>query len=167
MNIDDGCLKIVRIFFILTLFTTNSFSAGSDSTSTKVKSNYDKAVQSIKFAKKYEAKGKLEKAKKRYAKAQKLLLKSNSEKPNKADTLNYLGFTTRKLGDYENGEKYYLQGLAIEPNHIGINEYLGELYVATNRLDLAKERLKILENCNCEEYTELKQIIDGTKKSKY
>ena len=160
-------IKKIFVILFLTLFTTNSFSAGSDSTSTKVKSNYDKAVQSIKFAKKYEAKGKLEKAKKRYAKAQKLLLKSNSEKPNKADTLNYLGFTTRKLGDYENGEKYYLQGLAIEPNHIGINEYLGELYVATNRLDLAKERLKILENCNCEEYKELKQIIDGTKKSKY
>ena len=30
-----------------------------------------------------------------------------------------------------------------------------------------KERLKILESCNCEEYTELKEIIDGTKKSKY
>ena len=162
-------IKKIFVFLILTLFTTNSFSAGSstDSTSTKVKSNYDKAVESIKFAKKYEAKGKLEKAKKRYAKAQKLLLKSNSEKPNKADTLNYLGFTTRKLGDYENGEKYYLQGLEIEPKHIGINEYLGELYVATNRLNLAKERLKILENCNCEEYTELKEIIEGTKKSKY
>ncbi len=160
-------IKKIFVFLILTVFTTNSFSAGSDSTSTKVKSNYDKAVQSIKFAKKYEAKGKLEKAKKRYAKAQKLLLKSNLEKPNKADTLNYLGFTTRKLGDYENGEKYYLQGLEIEPNHIGINEYLGELYVATNRLNLAKERLKILENCNCEEYNELKEIIEGTKKSKY
>ena len=160
-------IKKIFVILILTLFTTSSFSAGSDSTSSKVKSNYDKSEESIKFAKKYESKGKLEKAKKRYAKAQKLLLKSNSEKPNKADTLNYLGFTTRKLGDYENGEKYYLQGLAIEPNHIGINEYLGELYVATNRLDLAKERLKIIENCNCEEYTELKQIIDGTKKSKY
>ena len=160
-------IKKIFVILILTLFTTSSFSAGSDSNSSKVKSNYDKAVESIKFAKKYESKGKLEKAKKRYAKAQKLLLKSNSEKPNKADTLNYLGFTTRKLGDYENGEKYYLQGLAIEPNHIGINEYLGELYVATNRINLAKERLKILENCNCEEYTELKQIIDGTKKSKY
>ena len=160
-------IKKIFVILILTLFTTNSFSAGTGSTSSKVKSNYDKAVESIKFAKKYEAKGKLEKAKKRYAKAQKLLLKSNSEKPNKADTLNYLGFTTRKLGDYENGEKYYLQGLEIEPKHIGINEYLGELYVATNRLNLAKERLKILENCNCEEYTELKEIIEGTKKSKY
>ena len=161
-------IKRILVILLLTLFTTNSFSAGSDSSSTsKVKSNYEKAVEAIKFAKKYEEKGKLEKAKKRYAKAQKLLLKSNSEKPNKADTLNYLGFTTRKLGDYENGEKYYLQGLEIEPNHIGINEYLGELYVATNRLNLANERLNILEGCNCEEYAQLKGIIEGTKKSKY
>ena len=160
-------IKKIFVILFLTLFTTNSFSAGSDSTSAKVKSNYDKAVQSIKFAKKYEAKGKLEKAKKRYAKAQKLLLKSNKEKPLQADTLNYLGFTTRKLGDYENGEKYYLLGLEINPSHVGINEYLGELYVATNRINLAKERLKVLESCNCEEYNELKEIIQGTKKSKY
>ena len=160
-------IKKIFVILFLTLFTTNSFSAGSDSTPAKVKSNYDKAVQSIKFAKKYEAKGKLEKAKKRYAKAQKLLLKANKEKPLQADTLNYLGFTTRKLGDYENGEKYYLLGLEINPNHVGINEYLGELYVATNRINLAKERLKVLESCNCEEYNELKEIIQGTKKSKY
>ena len=160
-------LKNVLILLFFVLFATGSYSAGSDPKPAKVKTDYAKAVEAIKFAKKYEKKGKLEKAKKRYEKAQKLLLKSNLEKPNKADTLNYLGFTSRKLGDYENGEKYYLQGLKIEPNHIGINEYLGELYVATNRLNLAKERLKILENCNCEEYTELKEIIEGTKKSKY
>ena len=160
-------IKKIFVILFLTLFTTNSFSAGSDSTPTKVKSNYDKAVQSIKFEKKYEAKGKLEKAKKRYAKAQKLLLKSNKEKPLQADTLNYLGFTTRKLGDYENGEKYYLLGLEINPSHVGMNEYWGELYVATNRINLAKERLKVLESCNCEEYNELKEIIQGTKKSKY
>ena len=157
------------ITLILILFTTNSIAAGSKPTDPKPdkRSNYTKAVDSIKFAKKYEKKGKLDKAKKRYLKAQKLLLKSNEEKPNQADTLNYLGFTTRKLGDFENGEKYYLQGLAIKPDHIGINEYLGELYVATNRMDLAKERLKVLETCNCEEYNELKEIIEGTKKSKY
>ena len=153
---------------LLILFSTNSFSAGSnDTTTTKVKSDYVKAVELIKFAKKYEKKNKIKKAKKKYEKAQALLIKSNKKKPLQADTLNYLGFTTRKLGDYENGEKYYLLGLKIEPNHIGINEYLGELYVATNRIDLAKERLKILESCNCEEYTELKEIIAGTKKSKY
>ena len=114
-----------------------------------------------------EKKDKLEKAKKSYLKAQKLLVQSNKNYPNKADTLNYLGFTTRKLGDFENGEKFYLQGLKIDPKHIGINEYLGELYVATNRHNLAVERLEILKGCNCEEYDELKAIIAGEKVSKY
>ena len=160
--------KIFFTLFALILLSTNSYSAGADDPPvTKVKSNYTKAVDLIKFAKKYEKKGKIEKANKRYEKALTLLIKSNEKKPNKADTLNYLGFTTRKLGDYEGGEKYYLQGLALEPNHIGINEYLGELYVVTNRINLAKERLNILENCDCEEYDELKKIIAGTKKSKY
>ena len=162
--------KIFLILFLL-LFSINAYSAGSDSdsgsTPKKIKSDYNKAVEAIKFAKKFEKKGKVEKAKKRYEKAQKLLLKSNKKFPNKADTLNYLGFTTRKLGDYENGEKYYLEGLAIDPNHIGINEYLGELYVVTNRINLAKERLEILKSCNCEEYQDLKDIIIGKKQSKY
>jgi tetratricopeptide (TPR) repeat protein len=158
---------IIILFFLLS--TTNSFSAGSSSSddSSKVKSNYDKAVVLIKSAKKLEKNGKTEKANKKYEKAQKLLIKSNKKTPGKADTLNYLGFTTRKLGDYENGEKYYLMGLKIKPNHTGINEYLGELYIATNRMDLARERLKVLENCNCEEYAELKDIIEGVKESKY
>ena len=160
-------LKNLLIIVALFLFTTYSYSAGSDPKPAKVKTDYAKAVDAIKYAKKYEKKGKIEKAKKRYQKAQKLLLKSNKKKPLQADTLNYLGFTTRKLGDYETGEKYYLLGLEIEPNHKGINEYLGELYVATNRINLAKERLKVLETCNCEEYNELKEIIDGKKQSKY
>ena len=148
-------------------FIQPSFSAGSSGDSSASKTDYEKAVKYVKQAKKYEEKGKTDKAQKRYKKAQKLLITSNTEIPNKADTLNYLGFTTRKLGDFETGEKYYLEGLAIEPNHIGINEYLGELYVATGRINLAKERLNILKNCNCEEFEELKEIIEGNKKSKY
>jgi len=161
--------KTLISFFLLALLSANSYSAGtsSSSDSSSTSTNYSKAVKLVKAAKKFENNGKAEKANKRYMKALKLLIKSNKSKPNKADTLNYLGFTTRKLGDFEEGEKYYLQGLAIEPNHIGINEYLGELYVATNRIDLANERLKILESCNCKEYDSLKQIIAGTKKSKY
>ena len=161
--------KLIYTLLIIIALTNNSFSAGSssDNDSTPKVTNYTKAKNLIKAAKKYEKKGKTEKAQKRYAKARKLLLKSNDEKPLQADTLNYLGFTTRKLGDYEGGEKFYLQGLQIEPNHNGINEYLGELYVATNRMDMAKERLEVLKTCNCEEYAELKEIIEGTKKSKY
>jgi len=160
--------KYLFAFYLIILFSNSAQAAGTgDSSSSKVKSNYNKAVTLIKQAKKYEKKGKTEKANKRYEKAQKLLITSNNKKPLQADTLNYLGFTTRKLGDYENGEKYYLLGLEIDPNHKGINEYLGELYVVTNRINLAKERLNVLENCNCEEYGELKEIIDGTKTSKY
>ena len=158
--------KIILTLFITLMLAGNSHAAGSSSSSSS-SSNYDKAVKLIKSAKKYEQKEKADKAKKNYEKAQKLLIKSNDKNPNNADTLNYLGFTTRKLGDYENGEKYYLQGLAIEPNHKGINEYLGELYVVTNRIDLAKERLNVLKACNCEEYDELKEVIEGKKKSKY
>ena len=158
--------KIFFTFLLLLGLSVNSYSAGSSDNS-KTKTSYDKAVVLIKSAKKYEKKDKIKKANKRYEKALKLLIVSNEKKPNNPDTLNYLGFTTRKLGDYENGEKFYLEGLAIEPNHIGINEYLGELYVVTKRIDLAKERLKILENCNCEEYIQLKEIIDGERKSKY
>ena len=160
----------ILCFFFTILLTANSFSAGSSSSGgddETMKSNYEKAVSYIKKAKNFEKKEKLEKANKEYAKAQKLLLKSNKKKPNKADTLNYLGFTTRKLGDFEGGEKYYLQGLAINPSHVGINEYLGELYVATGKHNLAVERLEVLKSCNCEEYDQLKAIIAGEKISKY
>ena len=47
------------------------------------------------------------------------------------------------------------------------DRYLGELYVATNRHNLAVERLEVLKGCNCEEYNELKAIIAGEKVSKY
>ena len=160
--------KLLLAIVVSTFLIANSFAAGSDdSSSSNTKTKYDMAVTHIKVAKKFEEKDKIEKAKKRYEKAQKLLLQSNKKYPNKADTLNYLGFTTRKLGDFENGEKYYLQGLKIDPKHIGINEYLGELYVATNRHNLAVERLEVLKGCNCKEYDDLKAIIAGKKVSKY
>ena len=157
--------KIFLILFLLLTFATQSFAAGTSSSDKKP--SYKNAVKLIEAAKKYESKDKMDKALKRYKKAQKILLELDKKKPLQADTLNYLGFTTRKLGDFEAGEKYYLLGLQVEPNHVGINEYLGELYVVTNRIDLAKERLKVLKSCNCEEYQELKEIIDGSKKSKY
>ncbi len=162
--------KIIISFSIFFMITANLLAAGSsggESDGPKTKSNYEKAVKYIKSAKKFEKKGKEDKAKSNYEKALKLLVKSNDKKPNKPDTLNYLGFTSRKLGDFKNGEKFYLQGLAIDPTHIGINEYLGELYVATNRHNLAVERLEVLKGCNCKEYDELKAIIAGEKVSKY
>ena len=159
--------NIITIILLLFTLTQPSFSAGSSGDSGDSKSNYDKAIPFIKAGNKLEKKGKIEKAKQRYEKAIKYLIKSNKEKPNQPDTLNYLGFAYRKVGDFKMAEIYYLQGLDIDPGHKGINEYLGELYVQTDRIDLAKERLGVLKNCNCEEFQELKEVIEGTKKSKY
>jgi len=156
-------ILIVIFYFVLII---SSYGAGSSGDG-KSTNYYKKGETLIKRAKKLEKKGKIEKANKRYEKALEHLIKSNKEKPNQPDTLNYLGFATRKLGDYEKGEEYYLLGLQIDPDHKGINEYLGELYVVTDRIDLAKERLSVLKNCNCEEYKELKEIIEGKKQSKY
>ena len=124
-------LLIVIFYFALII---SSYGAASSSSSGS--SNYDKGASLIKKAKKLEKKDKVEKANKRYEKALEYLIKSNIEKPNQPDTLNYLGFVTRKLGDYEKGEEYYLLGLQIDPDHKGINEYLGELYVVTDRICL-------------------------------
>tara|TARA_Y100000746_G_C15061098_1_gene267816 strand:+ start:5 stop:472 length:468 start_codon:yes stop_codon:yes gene_type:complete len=150
--------SVLIIFFYLALVVSSYGAASSGSSSS---SNYDKGASLIKKAKKLESKGKIEKANKRYEKAFEYLIKSNEKNPNQADTLNYLGFALRKLGNFEEAEKYYLQGLNIKPDHNGINEYLGELYIQTNRIELAKERLEVLKDCNCEEYDELKELIEN------
>ena len=155
------------IFILVFLFlSANVFAAGNNDTSAK-EDNYKKGYNLIKNAEKLEKKNKVDASIKKYKQAIKYLTIENKDKPNQADTLNYLGYASRKVGDFEIAEKFYLEGLALDPQHIGINEYLGELYVQTGRLDNAKERLKVLENCSCNEYDELKEIIKGTKKNKY
>ena len=162
--------KTILIIFAYFLITTSVFSAGSsgDGGDSKVKklSSYDSAVNRIKKAKKYEKKGKDKKAQKLYNEALKYLYKANKEKPFDPDTLNYLGFANRKIDNIKDAEIYYLMGLEVDPKHNGINEDLGELYVYTNRHNLAVERLDVLKSCNCEEYDQLKAVIAG-EASKY
>ena len=153
-------IKIIFALIFCLTFVTHSYGAATGGENEKVKSNYEKGEYIIKKAKRSEKKGKTKKAIKQYEKALKYLIKSNEKKPNQADTLNYLGFALRKLGNFKEAEKYYMEGLSIDPKHNGINEYLGELYIQTNRIELAKERLEVLKNCNCEEYIELKELIE-------
>ena len=108
-------------------------------------------------------KDKVEKAKKLYLKAYDKFEKAYAKNKQNADILNYLGYTLRKTGDFEKAETYYLKGLELDPKHLGINEYLGELYVQTGRIELAKERLQVLKGCKCEEYEELKELIEEKK----
>lgn len=157
--------KIIFLLSIL-LISNNCLAAGSGDGTTKI-DLYKSAKKLILKAKKLEKKNKIDKALKLYSKAYNRLIKAYKKDKKNPDILNYLGFTLRKKGDYEKGEEYYLLGLQIDPDHKGINEYLGELYVVTDRIDLAKERLSVLKNCNCEEYKELKEIIEGKKQSKY
>ena len=136
-----------------------AYSAGSDSSDDSKSNYYDDAKKLVKKAGKLEKKEKIDKAKKLYSQAFKKLEKAHSSEKKNPDILNYMGYTSRKIGNFEQAEKFYLTGLSIKPDHNGINEYLGELYVQTNRLDKANERLDVLKNCNCQEYKELELII--------
>ena len=131
--------------------------AGMDSTGSSL---YKSGKKLIIKAKKLEKKEKIEKAQTLYLKALSKLEKAYDKDKKNADILNYLGFALRKTGDFEKAEKFYLEGLKIDAAHLGINEYLGELYVQTNRIQLAKERLQVLNGCKCEEYDELKELIE-------
>ena len=149
--------------FIFVQYLGPSYGAGGDSSSSD-SSNYSdpykEASKFVKRAKKLESKNKIERAEKLYSKALEKLQQAYKTDRNNPDILNYLGFTLRKTGKFKEAEKFYLAGLKIKPDHNGINEYLGELYVKTGRIELAKERLAVLKDCNCEEYTELKQVIE-------
>jgi tetratricopeptide (TPR) repeat protein len=157
--------KIFVLLFVLSL-STHAFGAGSDSSDDiSTTGLYDQAVKLVKKAGKLEKKNKTEKAKKIYSQAFKKLNSAYKSDAKNSDILNYMGFTSRKIGNFKEAEDYYLKGLNINPKHNGINEYLGELYVQTNRIDKANERLAVLKNCNCEEYQDLELIIKtkGTK----
>ena len=164
--------KVLIIVFSL-FFSSTLMAAGSDSSSSSSsgssssmdESLYEDAVKLVKRAGKLEKKDKIDKAKKLYAQAFNKLEKAYKSDKKNPDILNYMGFTTRKTGNFEKAEKFYLEGLSLKPNHNGINEYLGELYVQTNRIDKANERLEVLKSCNCKEYSELELIIK-TKGSK-
>ena len=136
-----------------------AYSAGSDSSDDSKSNYYGDAKKLVKQAGKLEKKEKNDKAIKLYSQAFKKLEKAYSSDKKNPDILNYMGYTSRKIGNFEQAEKFYLTGLMLKPDHNGINEYLGELYVQTNRIDKANERLDVLKNCNCEEYEELELII--------
>ena len=153
--------KIIYVFVFL-LLTNFCFAAGGSSSSNGNEANlYKEAKKFILKAKKLEKKDKVEKALKLYSKAYDKLLKAYDKDKENPDILNYLGFTLRKAGNLEEAEKFYLAGLEIKPDHRGINEYLGELYIKTNRIELAKKRLEVLKDCKCEEFEELKELIEN------
>ena len=154
-------IKFLTILLIVFYFNTDlSYSAMSSGGNDQI-SFYKAGKKLIYRAKKLEKKNKIKKANVLYLKAYSKLVKAYSKDKKNPDILNYLGFTLRKTGNLEKAEIFYLKGLELDAGHLGINEYLGELYVQTNRIDLAKERLEVLNGCDCEEYKDLKKLIEN------
>ena len=156
--------KLLITFSIILIFSFNLnlvyAASGSGSVKQDDASLYKSGEKLVLKAKKLEKKNKIEKANKLYLKAYDKFEKAYSKNKKNPDILNYLGYTLRKTGNLEKAEKFYLEGLKLDSGHLGINEYLGELYVQTGRIELAKERLEVLNGCKCEEYDELKELIE-------
>jgi tetratricopeptide (TPR) repeat protein len=81
---------------------------------------------------------------------------------NDAMVLTMIGYSQRKLGNYDEGVALYQQALAIDPNSVNTHEYLGEAYAEKGKLDLAKaELVKVAAVCGttCEQYQDLAKAI--------
>ena len=80
------------------------------------------------------------------------------------DVLTYQGFAHRKLGDFEQAIRYYRMALAINPDHLGANEYLGEYFVELGDMAAAQRQLEKLNGlCHfgCQQAEELQRWIDA------
>ncbi|WP_426415307.1 tetratricopeptide repeat protein [Aestuariirhabdus sp. LZHN29] len=141
----------VIAFIVSVAFVSTAMAAGSSSSSTQRKSvDYEMGIQAIKVA--------------HYEKALSLFGSVVEAEPDNADAWNYIGFSNRKLYRYGDALGAYNKALAIDPDHRGANEYLGELYLQTDELEKARERLNRLDDIctfGCEEFDDLKAAIEA------
>jgi tetratricopeptide (TPR) repeat protein len=84
-----------------------------------------------------------------------------------ADVANLIGYSSRKLGRYEDSKLWYERALAADPGHTVTWSYYGMWHAEQGNLLKAKEHLvKVAELCGstrCRAYTELKGVIEGTR----
>ena len=81
------------------------------------------------------------------------------------DVANYIGYANRKMGNYDASKVWYEAALKADPNHVRTWSYFGMWQMEQgNRLKaedhLTKVKL-ICGNTSCEEYRQLKAVIDG------
>jgi Flp pilus assembly protein TadD len=84
--------------------------------------------------------------------------------PASADWNNLMGYSLRKAGaaNAAESERYYNEALRIDPKHKGALEYSGELYLMTDNLPMAEQRLAALDKAcflPCNEYKDLKNAV--------
>jgi tetratricopeptide (TPR) repeat protein len=147
-------LSAVIVSLALAVSSGPAISLGTDSTPSAAQADTYKQAKDLVDAKEF-------------AKAIPLLEQTLHDKGPSADALNLLGFSYRKLGDTNKGLDYYLQALKLEPNHLGANEYLGELYLELNDLAKAEDRLQVLKQAcgSCEESQDLQEAVAAFKKA--
>jgi tetratricopeptide (TPR) repeat protein len=106
---------------------------------------------------------------KRFKEAMPLLQQAVATDPRNADAYNLMGYSTRKMGDANGSLQYYNQALAIDPKHLGANEYIGEAYLMLDRPAEAQQHLARLDTLctfGCTEYRMLKAAIADYKAGK-
>ena len=159
-------LKFIILFFfiILVIFKTNAYEGHGENLGREgppPAGPYRLGFKELERAIKTEKKGKLKKAKIKFEKALDYFLKANAEDPANPDILNYLGLCSAKLGFDENAEIYYLLGLELNNEHKSLKFNLGAFYFYENRVNEANEVLVSLENCQCDEYNNLKNLLNN------
>ena len=91
-----------------------------------------------------------------------LALLRSIKNQNQTHIMTYIGYTTRKLGNLDEGIKYYHKALAIDPNNTLAREYLGEGLLTKGDLAGARVQLAAIEKqCGktCHEYEDLAEEI--------
>lgn len=136
-----------------------AFAAGSSSTSEST-SNYANTASTSYLMK--QAQQQLSQQK--YQRAFDLLKKEILLNPDNADGWNLLGFSARKMGDFETAQQAYNKALSLDPKHTQAMEYMGEMYLSLNQPDEAKKLLSKLDKLcsfNCKDRDMLKAAIEA------
>jgi tetratricopeptide (TPR) repeat protein len=115
----------------------------------QAKQAYNQGVRAVKAADKLsksadEAKDEkkqtkaLDKAKRQYENARGYFAAALQRKADMYEAWNYVGYTSRKLGEYEKALQSYNEALRLNPSYAEAIEYRGEAYLGLNRIDDAK-----------------------------
>lgn len=86
----------------------------------------------------------VDKAQKGFTKARDYFLAAVNARSDMYQAWNYIGYTQRKLGNYDAALAAYDQALTYNPAYGEAIEYRGEAYLALNRIDDAKSAYMIL-----------------------
>jgi len=82
--------------------------------------------------------------------------------PEAANLHNELGFSYRKLGQFDKAFEHYKRALTIDPRHRGAHEYIGEAYLLVGDVASAEKHVAALRSIcllPCDELKDLQRAI--------